>query len=126
MKKLAPRFGISDVALAKACRRAAIPVPERGYWARLQAGKPVITPPLTPRGLGMTDTVTVGEHPYETQTEFVSRILNEPIPPPPAFPEDLAEVTDRVRKMVRKVTAPRGQWSAELPHPYGWCGRWNG
>ncbi len=106
MKKLAPGFGMSDVALAKACRRADIPVPERGYWARLQAGKPVIKPPLPPRGLGMADTVAVGESPYETHTELVSRMLNEPIPPPPAFPEDLTDVTERVRKMVRKVAAP--------------------
>ena len=33
MQKLAPKFGLSDVAVAKACRRAEIPVPERGYWA---------------------------------------------------------------------------------------------
>lgn len=36
MTKLAKRFGISDVGLAKACRRAGIPVPERGYWAKSQ------------------------------------------------------------------------------------------
>ncbi|MDX5365481.1 MAG: hypothetical protein RIE84_14385 [Parvibaculum sp.] len=39
MTKLAERYGISGNGLAKACRKAAIPVPERGYWAKLQAGK---------------------------------------------------------------------------------------
>ena len=29
---LSKRFGISDVGLAKACRRANIPTPDRGYW----------------------------------------------------------------------------------------------
>lgn len=108
MKKLAPRFGISDVALAKACRRAEIPVPERGYWARLQAGKKVTQRPLTPRGLGMSDVVTIGENPYESHADLVARVLREPIPAPPSFPEDLANVRQRVRKMVGKVSSPHG------------------
>lgn len=33
---LARRLGISDVGLAKACRRAHIPVPGLGYWAKLR------------------------------------------------------------------------------------------
>lgn len=37
--RLAKELGISDVGLAKACRRHAIPVPPRGYWAKLSAGK---------------------------------------------------------------------------------------
>ena len=41
MVKLAPELGLSDVGLAKLCRRWDIPVPERGYWAKRQAGKPV-------------------------------------------------------------------------------------
>lgn len=106
MKKLAPRFSISDVALAKACRRADIPVPERGYWARLQAGKAIIKRPLAPRDLGMSDGVSIGEDPYESHAQLVSRILSEPIPPPPVFPEELSHVTERVRKIVRKVPAP--------------------
>lgn len=38
MTKLAAELGISDVGLAKACRRHAVPAPPRGYWAKLQAG----------------------------------------------------------------------------------------
>ena len=37
MNKLAERFGISDVGLGKVCRRAGIPVPARGYWAKAAA-----------------------------------------------------------------------------------------
>lgn len=37
MKTLAASFGLSDVGLAKACRKADIPLPERGYWATPQA-----------------------------------------------------------------------------------------
>lgn len=34
MQRLAERYGISDVALAKTCRKLVIPVPPRGYWRR--------------------------------------------------------------------------------------------
>lgn len=46
MTRLASELGISDVGLAKACRRHAIPVPPRGHWAKLQAGKKSPQPPL--------------------------------------------------------------------------------
>jgi hypothetical protein len=41
MQRLALRFGISDVAIAKRCRKLNIPVPGRGYWARKAAGQRV-------------------------------------------------------------------------------------
>jgi len=41
MWTLAPRYGLSDVALAKTCRRLEIPVPPRGYWQQKQAGQAV-------------------------------------------------------------------------------------
>jgi len=37
---VAQRYGLSDVGLAKICRRLKIPLPGRGYWAKLNAGKP--------------------------------------------------------------------------------------
>lgn len=49
MTQLAAELGISDVGLAKACRRHAVPAPPRGYWAKLRAGqKPPQTPLPTP------------------------------------------------------------------------------
>jgi len=44
--RLAVLYGISDVGLAKVCRRYSIPRPPRGYWARLAAGQHVRKPPL--------------------------------------------------------------------------------
>lgn len=38
MSKLAARFGVSDVALAKTCAKYGIPRPGRGYWQQLAAG----------------------------------------------------------------------------------------
>ena len=37
--QLAAEWGISDRGLGKACRRLKVPVPPRGYWARLEAGQ---------------------------------------------------------------------------------------
>ncbi|WP_434732882.1 hypothetical protein NL154_15000 [Rhizobium sp. YTUHZ044] len=41
MQKLAEKYGISDRGLAKTCGRHLVPVPPRGYWAKLEAGQPV-------------------------------------------------------------------------------------
>jgi hypothetical protein len=38
MQRLANELSMSDVGLAKLCRRHEIPVPGRGYWRRLQTG----------------------------------------------------------------------------------------
>jgi hypothetical protein len=49
LTKLAKRFCISDVGLAKICRRLQIPRPELGHWVRVQNGWPVkAKPPLPP------------------------------------------------------------------------------
>lgn len=45
-RALSKRFGISDVGLAKACRRANIPTPDRGYWARVTVGQKYEKTPL--------------------------------------------------------------------------------
>lgn len=36
--RVAPRYGISGVALGKICRKHKIPLPPRGYWAKINAG----------------------------------------------------------------------------------------
>lgn len=35
VSEVAERLGVSDVALAKLCKGAAIPIPYRGYWAKM-------------------------------------------------------------------------------------------
>lgn len=58
---LARRFGLSDVAIAKHCRKANIPMPPLGYWARIAAGKnPAKVPTLPLRLPGQEDRVTLG------------------------------------------------------------------
>lgn len=45
---VAKRYGVSDVAIHKACKRLQVPVPPRGYWAKLSAGQSVAREPLPP------------------------------------------------------------------------------
>jgi len=45
---LAKEFGLSDVGLAKACKRLHIPLPGRGYWAKQKPGQEISRPPLPP------------------------------------------------------------------------------
>lgn len=55
----APRLGVSDVALAKLCRRANIPIPGRGYWARLEAGQSLARTPLPPAPDGLPELLRI-------------------------------------------------------------------
>jgi hypothetical protein len=43
---VALRYGLSDVGLAKICRALAIPLPSRGYWAKVKAGRIMRRAPL--------------------------------------------------------------------------------
>lgn len=107
MAQLAKKFGLSDVGLAKACRRVVVPVPERGYWAKLRAGKQVIRMPLPPRGLGMPDRIEIGKNASTWSGAVTNEQINEEASSPPVFPEEISDLTARVRKMVGKVTVPK-------------------
>jgi hypothetical protein len=48
MRTLAKEFGMSDVGLAKICRKHNVPVPPVGYWRRKETGYKVKCPPLPP------------------------------------------------------------------------------
>ena len=76
---LAEEFGISGRGLGKICSRFAIPVPPRGYWAKLAAGKRVTRIPLP-----------------TAKSDVPSEIFIQPSPegPEAALPEQVrAEVT---------------------------------
>lgn len=63
VQRAAEQFAISDVALAKLCRRRQLPLPPRGYWARKEAGQnppvPVlpefVAPPPPPKRISAAE-----------------------------------------------------------------------
>ena len=64
---VAKEFGISDVALAKTCKKLFIPLPGRGYWARKAAGKSVgPKPELRPLVLAPRSANGDAPHPVKT------------------------------------------------------------
>lgn len=46
MTTVAKRYGISDVALRKHCKKLEIPLPQNGHWAKVKAGHKIKIPPL--------------------------------------------------------------------------------
>jgi hypothetical protein len=46
LTKLQSKYGVSNVAIGKACRKLKVPLPGRGYWAKLAAGHKVKRMPL--------------------------------------------------------------------------------
>jgi len=46
MLTVAARYGVSSVAMAKTCRKLAVPTPPRGYWALNSARRTAVKPRL--------------------------------------------------------------------------------
>src|SRR5712692_7608163 len=46
LRTIARRYGVSDVALGKICRKLRVPLPGQGYWARVRGGHETHRPPL--------------------------------------------------------------------------------
>ena len=108
LRNLSGRFGISDVALRKCCERSSIPTPERGYWARKDAGKETFVPALPERPPAMDEEVIVGggnDHWYGPQ--WTREELLGPVPPPPEFSIPLEAIREKIAKTVGKVTVSR-------------------
>lgn len=89
---VAKRYGISGVAIAKKCRKLEVPLPPRGYWAKIQAGRKIPRRPLPSfRGdTTITSSIWVIEEPVQTEAErIVESELNVTIPSPVPVPEEL-------------------------------------
>jgi hypothetical protein len=59
LMEIARRLGVSDVALGKLCRRAAIPLPGRGHWMRVESGHQIGAPPLLPEPPGLPELLRI-------------------------------------------------------------------
>ncbi len=107
MTTLSSRFGISDVALKKTCRRAEIPTPDRGYWAKKEAGKSISQAALPLRPPGMDDEILVaGGSNYYWHSESKEEELLAPLPMPPEFSESIEAVRDRIAKAIGEINVP--------------------
>jgi hypothetical protein len=83
---LAPRYGVSDVALAKMCRRLGIPLPGVGHWTKVACGHQVERPPLPP---------ATAEQPEEVVVEAAERRVEAH--PAVAEPLPVVRVSEQLR-----------------------------
>lgn len=99
-RTLASQFGLSDVGLAKVCKKHNIPRPPVGYWAKKQFGKAPPPPPLPPC-----------DDPSLQTIEFFRerRVENVPKPPlsEPAYDEDILEMLRRAWELPKVQVAER-------------------
>ena len=95
VRTVAATFGISDVWLKKVCAGANVPVPQRGYWAKLQAGKPVVRVKLPPREPGAPQTFSIAKETHNWRWDPAAE-LAVPLPEPPVFDEPIEAVRARV------------------------------
>src|SRR5579864_6843629 len=96
MKILSARFGISDVGLQKTCARAGIPTPDRGHWAKRDAGKKTFQAALPIRPPGMDDQVIIGSGANGSYHYWDYEELLAPIGAPPEFSEPIETVRARI------------------------------
>jgi hypothetical protein len=103
MRTLAKSMGISDVALAKRCRVANIPVPPRGWWARREAGKAVKVTPLPPAPFVLANYFPAVEESGDIhQGGQDGQGPDQAFPGPPVF-RDIALVRDEIRAAVGTI-----------------------
>lgn len=107
MRDLAPRLGMSDVALRKHLNKLGIVTPPQGHWNRVAAGRDgAVLPRIPPRRPGETGRIRLDER-------FRGHVPEAPEWPTcgpfasAAVPEDLEELRTRERKAIGTVKAPR-------------------
>jgi len=81
---VAKTIGVSDVWLAKVCKKSGIPVPPRGYWARRKAGRRVPVVVLPQRGFGVSEFIRINDR-YDYYRSRDN--LDAELPAPPEFSE---------------------------------------
>ena len=123
MTKVAKEYGISNVALAKICKKLNVPCPWRGYWRRKETGKAVKPLPMPLNSDPTKQTVTIHrtirpEFPTHTSEETTQRITAE------QTPEQKIEVPDRLGKPHRLLSEHLTEWRSPKVDKYGaiWSG----
>ena len=105
MMHLGTDYGVSGSWLRKVCINHDIPVPERGYWAKKKAGHKVKPIPLTKRGPGVSQTITIGGDQYYHHYPKEEEIIATPLPPEPTFSEPLDDLKKLIKKLLRGCSA---------------------
>lgn len=107
MTKVAPTLGLSDVGLAKICRKYDIPRPPVGYWAKIAHGKDV-------------ERIDLPELDDEDLSEVISFRENfDKDDPVPTRPKIAVEVPEKLTKPHSHVQASRSRLKTCQPNSHG-------
>lgn len=106
MSRLAAEYGVSDVALAKTCRRMNVPKPGRGHWARLAAGEKVKPAPLPQPRAGDELWTHVREPQPASPYPAAPRLPRVP-PPNVNVPRSLRSAHDAIVELGAALTAAK-------------------
>lgn len=116
MTKVAKEYGISDVALAKICKKLTVPYPGRGYWRRKETGKTVKQLALPPNQDSSKQQVTIHRTIRIEMTlseDAVQRIAAE------QAPEQTIKVPERLGKTHRLISGQLSNWRSASVDEYG-------
>jgi len=118
MTKLAKEYGISDVALAKICKKLNVPYPWRGYWRRKETGKAVTPFPLPsssdPGKQSVVIYRTIRSEAMMTRSESVRQYMTTE-----QSPEQKITVPDRLMNPHRLLKEHLGEWRSASVDEYG-------
>jgi hypothetical protein len=95
--KLSEQFGVSDVAIAKRCKRLGLPRPSRGYWAKLGAGKKLRKPPLPP-----------------TADELFVQVAGKPVGKSMQLPQGLQQLHPLAADLMRAISAAKADFQKRV------------
>lgn len=119
--ELAQEIGLSDVAIAKRCRQVQVPVPPRGYWARVAAGQTPKRPPLpkyrdSSAGLGRAKRASILNESEVAQSASRSAVVDAQRAEAQAREEPT--VTFHVNERAEKVRKAEAESASHPPEPY--------
>jgi hypothetical protein len=109
VSKVSKRYEISDVGLRKICVSLDIPVPPRGYWEKLAAGKAVNKPSLLPTKGATTYRRSVFKNPQDdelslrTQVRIDEDAARAPDVPTVSMRTSIDECLPLVKRMAKKL-----------------------
>lgn len=123
MTKVAKEYGISNVALAKICKKLNVPYPWRGYWRRKETGKLVKPLPLPPNSDPTKQVATIHrtirpEAVVQMSEDALQRISTE------QTAEQKIEVPDRLISPHHLLKVHLEEWRSSKVDDYGaiWSG----
>lgn len=114
MVNVAKKYSISDVALAKICRKLNIPVPGRGYWRRKHTGKRVPPqPPLPSLPSGAPTAATIRSPLPKPTSEPASAAVQKQVAYEAEHPIEVPDRISRVHPLLTDLSSALKTASAD-------------